>query len=141
MSNLVEHAKKEFEYLGWPGDDGMRKMMCDNLIELLQVFSDQGHSGLSASYCLRYFERLAHFDPIGPLTGEDWEWQEIADGVYQNKRDSTVFMENGQAHWMDGRIFREPNGACFTSKDSRVNIEFPWTKPEPEIIDVEETRL
>jgi hypothetical protein len=138
MSNLVEHAKKEFEILGWPGDNEMQQMMCDNLIELLQVFSDQGHSGFSGNYCLSYFGKLARFDSISPLTGKDEEWQEIAEGEYQNKRDSSVFKKNGQAYWIYGRIFRDADGCCFTSKGSRVGIEFPWIKPEPEIVDVEE---
>lgn len=136
MSNLVKHAKKEFKILGWPGDDDIQEMMCDNLLELLQVFSDQGHSGFSANYCLKYFDQLAHFNPISPLTGESWEWREISDGQYQNKRDGTVFMKNGQAYWIEGRIFRDPSGFCFTSIESHVNIEFPWTKPEPKIIDI-----
>ena len=138
MSNLVEHAKKEFEILGWPGDDPMQQVICENILELLQVFSDQGHSGFSANYCLSRFEQLARFNPIAPLTGEVWEWTEVSDGVWQNKRDSEVFWENGQAEWISGKIFREPSGACFTSRDSRVVIEFPWHKPKPEIVDVDE---
>jgi hypothetical protein len=141
MSNLVEHAKREFEILGWPGDCEMQQMICDNILNLLQVFSDQGHSGTTAPYTLSLFSKLAKFDAIAPLTGSDDEWAEPhGNEIYQNKRDGTVFKEgrNGEAYWIDGKIFRDKNGCTYTSKDSRVFIKFPWTKPESEIIDVED---
>lgn len=141
MSNLVNHAKKEFEILGWPGDCEMQKMVCDNLLQLLEVFSSQRHSGSSAPYVLSYFNKLGHFNPISPLTGEDSEWQFVSDvngGIYQNLRDSEVFKENGKAYWIHGRIFKMPNGSTYTSRDSRVPVSFPWTKPEPEIVDVDD---
>ena len=138
MSNLVKHAKKEFEVLGWPGDCDMQKMVCDNIIELLDVFSDQGHSGSSAPYVINLFTGLAKFNPISPLTGEDSEWNEVGDDTFQNNRDSEVFKngKDGEAYWIHGKIFRDPDGCTFTSGDSRVPVTFPWTKPEPEIVDV-----
>jgi len=140
MSNLVEHAKKEFEVLGWPGDCDMKKAICDNIMELLQTFSDQGHSGHSAPYALKYFNELAKFNPISPLTGEDSEWIEVGEGKYQNNRDSEIFKESvdGDAYWIHGKIFREPSGCTYTSRDSCVPVVFPWVKPESEIVDVDE---
>lgn len=139
MSNLVEHAKREFEVLGWPGSDDMQRHICDNIIELLQTFADQGHSGTSANYVLKYFEKLARFDAISPLTGEDEEWFECFPGQYQNRRDSSVFKDqDGRAYWIHGKIFRDKDGSSYTNIDSRVYIEFPWVKPESIIIDVEE---
>lgn len=138
MSNLVKHAEKEFETLGWPGDCEMQKAICDNILELLQVFSDQGHSGSTAPYALNLFEKLAKFNPISPLTGKDDEWVEIREGLYQNKRDGEVFKENKEAYWIRGKIFRNQHGVTFTSKDSRVAVVFPWVKPESEIVDVVE---
>ena len=142
MSNLVEHAKREFEVLGWPGDDEMQQMVCDNLIELLEAFAEQGHSGSSAPYVMRLFGKLADFAPISPLTGKDSEWNEVGDNKYQNNRCSEVFKDSkdGEAHWISGKIFREPDGCTYTSGDSFVPVEFPWTKPEPEIVDVEKNR-
>lgn len=137
MSNLVKHAKKEFEILGWPGDCEMQKMICDNIIELLEVFSNHGHSGSSAPYALGMFNELAKFNPISPLTGDDSEWVEVGDNLYQNNRDGEVFKEGEsiRAYWINGKIFRDYKGITYTNKESRVFIEFPWTKPEPEIID------
>ena len=139
--SLVNHAKREFEVLGWPGDDELQKMVCDNIIELLEMFSAQGHSGTSAPYVLGQFNELAKFNPISPLTGEDSEWNNISDisgeELYQNNRCSDVFKDgDGNAYWIHGRIFREPDGCTYTSRDSRVPVTFPWAKPEPEIVDV-----
>jgi hypothetical protein len=141
MSNLIKHAKREFEILGWPGDCEMQKLVCDNILELLEVFSKQGHSGSSAPYVLNLFQRLAKFNPISPLTGEDDEWSEavLSSGLYQNKRSSDVFKDGkgGDAYWSCGRVFREASGLCYTSTGSRVDITFPWVKPEePEIVEV-----
>lgn len=136
--SLIEHAKTEFEALGWPGDDEMQEMICDNLIELLEVFSEQGHSGSSAPYLLNLFDKLARFNPISPLNGKDSEWTEVSDGIFQNKRDCAVFKngKDGEAYWIDGKVFRDQHGCFFTSRDSRVPVVFPWTKPESEIVDV-----
>ena len=136
--SYIDHAEREFKAMGWPGDCEMQDMVCNNVRELLDVFASQGHSGSSAPYVLNVFQKLARFDPLGPLTGADDEWMEVGTGIYQNVRDSSVFKESkdGQAYWIDGKVFREPDGTTFTSRDSRVFIEFPWTKPDSEIVDV-----
>lgn len=135
MSKLIDFAKKEFENLGWPGDDEMQAAICGDILELIKVFSEQGHSSTTAPYVISRFKKLAMFEPISPLTGADDEWCEVTDGVFQNKRCSHVFKKNGQAYDIDGKIFREKNGSCYTSKDSRVNVEFPYW-PESEYVDV-----
>jgi hypothetical protein len=135
MSNLVDHARREFAVLGWLDGDEMQSLMCKQVIELLTLFSSHGHSGFSANYAANLFNDLVRFKPLGPLTGADSEWCEVSDGLWQNKRCSHVFKENGQAYDIEAVIFREPDGACFTSKDSHKNIEFPYT-PERTYVDV-----
>ena len=138
--NLIKHAKREFEVLGWPGDCEMQKMICDNLLELIKVFSDQGHSGSSGSYLISRLTPLLNFEPMSPLTGEDSEWNEIGEGIYQNNRCGRVFKdEDGRAYDIDGKVFIEPSGACFTSIDSRVYVEFPYV-PKTEYVDLEEPK-
>ena len=148
MSNLIDHAKEEFKLLGWPGDCEMQQMVCDNVLELMEVFSKQGHSGSSAPYIIDLFKKLAMFKIIAPLTGEDDEWCDVSDmcdgnETYQNKRCSAVFKDgkNGKAYWIDGKIFRDPDGCCYTSRDSRVDIEFPWRQCEPEYVEVDDERV
>lgn len=132
-----DHAEQEFKALGWDfTEDGPNKWIRENVLELLGVFSKQGHSGSSAPYCIGLFEKLARFEPLAPITGADDEWVEVSEGIWQNRRCSHVFKgSDGRAYDIDGRIFREPNGACFTNRDSRVYIEFPYT-PKREYVDV-----
>ena len=144
MSNLKSHALMEFRAAGWCDengkfDDEMQEAICDHVLKLLEVFSDEGHSGSSAPYAVNVFKTLAMFEPLVPLTGEDWEWNEVHDGVFQNKRCSHVFKQadrfDGQAYDIDGIIFYDwytnDNGekikSYFTSKESCVPITFPYT--------------
>jgi hypothetical protein len=144
MSNLHNHALAEFRAAGWTDADGkfedeMQEDICKHVLELLKVFSDEGHSGSTAPYTVNMFKKLAMFEPLVPLTGEDWEWNECGNGVFQNKRCSRVFKQadrfNGQAYDIEGKVFREPSGACYTGAESRVPVTFPYT-PKTEYVNV-----
>jgi len=144
MSNLHKHALAEFRAAGWTDADGkfedeMQEDICKHVLELLKVFSDEGHSGSTAPYTVNMFKKLAMFEPLVPLTGEDWEWHEPSPGVFQNIRCSRVFKQadrfNGQAYDIEGRVFREPTGACYTGAESRVPVTFPYT-PKTEYVNV-----
>jgi len=134
----VRHAEREFLAAGYipldqPQEDGPNKWIQENVLELLDVFSRQGHSGFSAPYCLETFRKLALHEPLVPLSGANDEWHEVGDGVFQNKRCSHVFKDaDGRAYDINGRIFREPSGACYTN---RVYVTFPYT-PTREYVDV-----
>jgi len=136
MSNLVAHAKRELELAKMFGEgDFYGGMMGNAVMKLIEVFSEEGHSGMSASMAISMFERLARFEPLTPLTGEDSEWVEVGTGVFQNNRCSHVFKENGAAYDSEGRIFRSPDGTCTMRRDSRVAVTFPYT-PKREYVDV-----
>lgn len=130
-SNLILHAERELIALGYDlnqAEEDPNKWICNNLFELLEVFSKQGHSGMSAPYCVRMFSKLAMYEPLCPLKGTDEEWFEYADGKYQNIRCSHVFKDkDGQAYDSEGKIFEDNNGTCWTNSDSRVLITFPYT--------------
>lgn len=132
--SLVEFARSELARIG-DGTDEMQSVMNEHIIRMVQTFSDEGHSGFSASYAVAILEKLLRYEPLTPLTGEDDEWCEVSTGVHQNRRCSHVFKENGQAYDIDAVIFREPEGVCFTSRDSRRDITFPYT-PKREYVDV-----
>ena len=85
---IVDHAEKEFKIAGWLDENGeakeeMQGMVMDNLRELLEAFSKQGHSGSSAPYVIAHFERLAKFGLLSPLTGEDDEWMDVGAWVWK----------------------------------------------------------
>jgi hypothetical protein len=135
-SNILKHADAEL-----PGaDDDIQALMNRQIKEVLMVFSIQGHSGTSADYAIRALQKLLRFEPLTTLTGEPSEWVEVGTGVFQNRRYGCVFKQpdrfDGQAYNIEGRVFREPNGNCYTSRDSRVLITFPYW-PTTEYVDVE----
>lgn len=139
-SNYISHARREFQAVGWDKtDDEMQRLMCDQVCELLGVYGTHGHSGSSAPYANSLFTKLAAFEPLAPLTGEDWEWIEHEPAHFQNKRCSHVFKQpdrfDGQAYDIDAVIFREPNGCCYTGKDSHRAITFPYV-PTREYVEV-----
>ena len=147
MSKLNEHARMEFKAAGWLDDTGaykdeMQGMICEHVLKMLQVFSDEGHSGVSAPYAIKVFSRLAMFEPLAPLTGEDWEWHDTGHG-FQNKRASHVFKDydrncydiDGKVFWewampYEGREPFEPYKSYYTSRDSRVPVTFPYEVPK-----------
>ena len=138
-SNYMKHARREFLAIGYippeqDDEDGPNKWIQENILALLEVFSTQGHSGSSAPYCATIFKKLALFEPLGPLTGVDDEWRDCGEGLHQNVRCSHVFKRDGQAYDGNGKIFREPDGGCYTNSDSNVNISFPYT-PQCEYVD------
>lgn len=134
--NLERYAEDELRLAGWFSPDAIYgDMMGKAVLKLVREFSAEGHSGMSAGIATGILKELLMFRPLTPLTGEAEEWTECGTGVFQNKRCSHVFMENGKAYDIEGRIFREPNGAAYTNWDSRVPVAFPYT-PKSEIIDV-----
>jgi hypothetical protein len=145
MGNLLNYAKSELDILNLGNNDrtgeSMDYHMRDHIIRMVEVFSEEGHSGFSASYALSILQRVLAYKPLTPLTGEDDEWNEVADGLFQNRRASNVFKDNTGAYWQDGIVFWEwysspdidngkPFKSYFTSRDSRVPITFPFTMPD-----------
>lgn len=130
MSDLIEHAKQEFAVLGWDKtDDEMHDQVCKDILSLLHTFSEQNHSGFSANYVLNLFDKLARYQPISPLTGNDDEWVLVDSErpLYQNKRCSHVFKDGDHAYDIEGFVFIDKDGCAYTDSNSRVDVEFPYT--------------
>ena len=143
---LMTHAINELKSIGmWDSADEMDQAMLDNIIELIETFTDQGHSGFSASYILNIFDKLANYKPLGPLTGEDDEWNDVGEisgyTLYQNKRRGSVFKEEDEVYDIDGKVFWEwfldSEGntikTYYTNSGCRVPVTFPYTVPEKPI--------
>ena len=145
--SMMEWAKRELDLAGYKASDDpddVNNWMRNDVLKLLEMFVEQGHSGFSAKYAIKLFETLANWKPLSPLTGEPDEWTEVSADVWQNKRASNIFKgEDGRAYWMDGiiwwkwhkdnpeDIYGEPYQTYFTNRDSFVYIDsFPWTMPE-----------
>ncbi len=142
--SLYDFAERELAILGLEDGDPMNESMRRHILHMVDEFAKEGHSGFSASYALGILEKLLKFEPVTPLTGEDWEWNEIAKELsgsnngtlYQNARCGRVFKDDDGAYDIDGKVFwewitDEETGEKFksyyTSRDSRVPITFPYT--------------
>ncbi len=133
MGNLVEYAKTELEMAGLFSEDGdYDGMLGEAVLELVQKFAEQGHSGFSAGMVSNLFNKLSRYEPLGPLTGNDDEWVEAARGVFQNKRCSHIFKASpsAKAYTIQGIVFKERNGATYTGAGSRRYIKFPCMIPK-----------
>lgn len=141
-SQLVRHAYRELTAAGmFDPDADYDGLLAYAALDLIQAFSEQGHSGASATIVTELFATLARYEPLSPLTGEDDEWWDVSQyfghPMWQNKRASHVFLNGeGTAYDIDGKVFEEPDGARFTSKDSQIPVEFPYT-PHTEVVKVE----
>ncbi len=152
-SNSLFHAKQEFLALGYTPiedykefgleTDDPNKWIQENILDLLAVFSSQGHSGFSASYCSNYFNKLSRFEPLSPIKCTDDEWAEpqFDDETYQNKRLSSVFKKGkgGKPYYLDAIVFRDQNDCTFTgcveNISSAQNIKLPFV-PKTFYVDV-----
>jgi hypothetical protein len=135
---MIDFAKMELDAIGMKEDstDEMNLAMRKHILHMIEEFSKEGHSGFSASYAVNILAKLLVYKPLSPLQGTDDEWMEVymdkGVSVFQNKRCSHVFRENGQAYDSEGKIFWEWNQdgttkSYFTRRESRINITFPYT--------------
>lgn len=147
MSNLTEFAKRELQLVGYDLDqkeEDPNKWLVENVLELIKTFSEQGHSGASAPYCINIFRKLALFQSLSPLTGQDDEWNLISENeddgrLWQNRRCHHVFKsEKDGSYDIDGKVFVTPDGVqCTRGTDTRVPVTFPYV-PKTEVVHVEE---
>lgn len=88
-SGLVAHARRELELLG--EEEGAIEWYC----KVIQAFADFGHSGGSAAATIPVLYDLLRYQNLTPLTDTPEDWIEVADGMWQNRRCSRAFSENG----------------------------------------------
>ena len=151
MNNLKQHALEEFRIAGWMNEDGkyndeMQEAICKNVLKLLDVLNEEGHSGSSTPYAINLFSDLAKFKIISPLTGNDDEWCDHGGNMFQNNRCGTVFKDStrfdGQPYDVDAVVFydwrTDENGekykSYFTNGSSARVITFPYM-PKTEYVE------
>lgn len=120
MSHLISYATRELQALGLhePSSD-YEGGLYEAVLELLEVFSKQGHSGASSEITIHLFTKLASHKPLSPLTGSKDEWHQPHpedDGEFlQNLRDSTVFKDkDGNITSLDSFICMNQDGLSFS---------------------------
>jgi len=121
MSRILKKAELELELAGllsqesdfYGGSTGKA------VLELLEVFSKQGHSGMSAGIVVDIFKKLANHETLTPITGLDIEWgdkEDYGDGPYQqNKRESGLFKyADGRVNYVSALVKRTQNGGTWS---------------------------
>lgn len=143
--SLLSHATRELDAIGMTenSSDEMNVAMRKHILHMVSEFSNEEHSGFSASYALSILNKLLAYEPLMPLQGTDDEWNDVSEyssteggKLYQNNRCSRVFKNDTGAWDIDGRVFVEPNGSAYTSYESRTPVTFPYT-PTTEYVNVE----
>lgn len=127
--SLLDFAKEELELI----DDGsdMQHEANKDILELIETFSKQGHSGFSADYVSKLFNKLAHYQIISPL--KDTGWNSLKDGYYQNNRLSSVFKEKKYGVYDIGVFYikYENIKSTFSNGSYVYRVDFPYIQPKP----------
>ena len=134
MSNILKHAERELSLIGYDGKDAYNNMAKAAIMELLTTFANQGHSGFSANYVSDIFNKLARYETLSPLTGEDNEWKDVTEmsgdrkTLFQNNRDSAVFKDDTGCYYIRAIVWVEDDDNTYTNNKSRGYIKsFPFT--------------
>lgn len=94
-NNLVIHARRELELIGEEPD------VIAGYLRVIQSFADMGHSGGSAMVAVPTISRLLQFENLAPLTDDPEDWIEVGYGLWQNRRCSRMFSEDGGKTYTD----------------------------------------
>lgn len=147
---MVEKAKYELDLIVKNcKDDEERKMqeaINKDILDIVELFANQDHSGFTAEYAIPIINKLLRQSFVTPLTGEDDEWIEVTDGLWQNKREGAIFKQSdrfdGKAFYLDGKTFSDDGGKSFyTNRDSWVVVDFPlYELPKTEYIILEDNK-
>lgn len=123
---LIEHAKTELEISGLfdKSGDFYDGAIGKAVMELIEVFSKQGHSGMSAPIVADLFSKLAIYEPLQPITGKDEEWVEVSKYTdtgqewYQNKRCGALFKDgkDGKPYYIDAVVKRDQRGITWSGR-------------------------
>lgn len=95
---LVTHAKNELKLLGEDPE------VSESIVKAVEGFiSYPGHSGGSAQVARSHLLRILNERNLAPLTSDPDEWEDksefIGKPMWQNKRDSMTFSEDGGETW------------------------------------------
>ena len=126
--SLVAHARKELQMVGlFDKDSDYGGMLGEAVIELMEVFAKQGHSGFSAMQTVYLFKTLAGYKTLSPITSEASEWVDVSGmsdtPLWQNLRDGSYFSLDGGLHFYG--LDETPKWKC---KIKRWLCEHVWAK-------------
>lgn len=126
--SLVEHAKYELGRAGlMDRDSDYDGRLGRAALEIVKVFADQGHSGMSAMATIDIVTKLMAFKPLTPITSDPDEWIDVSEQsgypFWQNKRRSTSFSRDGGKTWYDIEDPTANNGDAERPDDAWETVE------------------
>ena len=158
MSNALTHAQKEIDlllkYFDNTDDLPIIKDFIPEILALVEKFGESGQSGGSAPYVAAAIanavKKLCLFETITPITGDESEWVDVSNGLFQNNRCYALFKENDKCYYLDAIAWKNQNDATWSGTatlntgeiiTSRQNIKsFPFT-PKTFIIDITDKEI
>lgn len=148
--SCINHAKRELALIGYnvnpdPNSEDVNDFAVLSILELIDTFRKQGHSGFSANYVLNIFNKLARLETLSPLTGNDDEWTKVYSDEneisYMNNRDCRIFKhvdlknKKEKCILLNHYVFVDKNNCSFSSEKSSIPIDkFPFTVPSEKYI-------
>jgi hypothetical protein len=127
-SNFLDWAEKEVKAAGLlDADSDYDGMLGEAVLELVNVFDAQGHSGMSAAMVKEIFDSLASWKPLSPLTNNPEEWMEVTEGLWQSRRNPACFSEDG------GKTYTDQNDPCWLYEDADGCVFFRRPENEEDI--------
>ena len=102
MSNLVRHAEQEMKIAGlYDADSDYGGMIPEAVLKIVKSFSEEGHSGGSASLVSSILERVLRFRTLTPINSSSEYWMKVQDehahtpACWQSTRDPSYFSQDG----------------------------------------------
>jgi len=112
-SMFLDWAEKEVKAAGLlDADSDYDGMLGEAVLSLVNVFSEQDHSGMSAAMVKDIFDSLISWKPLTPLTSNPSEWMEVTEGLWQSRRNPACFSEDG------GKTYTDQNDSCWLHEDA-----------------------
>jgi len=136
MGKLVYHAHRELSLAGLGDEDADYGGMLEKaVLELIETFDNQGHSGASAAITIHLFHELVNWRTLSPLTDDPDEWQSVSEvtgeEMWQSKRRPDAFStDGGKTHYLlsemptDFRLLRMRMRKFFTGKSVKTHRSF-----------------
>lgn len=117
--SLIEHAKAELKLINFGEED------TEVMIAILEKFFDQWDSGGAVWTVAPVLQRLIAGKNLSPLTGAPEEWFDHGDGIKQNKRCGSVFMD---PRFHEGKLAYD-----IDAPEPRAAITFPYWPDRAEV--------
>lgn len=100
------HAYRELKLAGLlDHDSDYGGLIGKAVLELVNTFNKQGHSGFSAQWVRELFAKLSNYENLTPITENPKEWENRTEisgyPLWQNRRNPAIFSENGGQTWWD----------------------------------------